>query len=475
MGVIQFDVEYPKNLPRYGLNYTDFVMFDGRIIASDTSIANGQLRCHRPQPESSQLRLLYQPHADAAPVVTHTTHLREIDRNYRLEVELARGELSRFRNNHGAWTGSGLQMTEGLERLMKKSQQMFFRSAMEGGTAAEAIQSLLVTRDAVGELCRLYMAQRLAFRRQRAAHFPVFLGCALRELPVKPEAFLKVFSAVSLQATWAETEPEDGQYNWDKFDALVDWAAQNKLFVQGGPLINLVHDSFPAWMQLWRGDIVNLQSFAADFVETVVARYVGRIRHWEIVCGGNCGGTAGLTEEQRLNLVMRTVEAARQVDEQIQISLRIIQPWGEYLNNSSNRLAPIQFIDTLRRTGVRIEEVNLDIRFGVGDHRSLPRDLLGLSQLLDHWSLLQVPLNVVLSLPELFPEAEKHTPQLDTMQAQWLRQSMLMCLAKERVTGIYCDAWQDKRSGLGLVREDGSLHPACEQIRTLESTCWDQQ
>ena len=79
MGVIQFDVEYPKNLPRHGLNYADFVMFDGRIIASDTSIVNGQLRCHRPQPESSQLRLLYQPHADAAPVVTHTTHLREID------------------------------------------------------------------------------------------------------------------------------------------------------------------------------------------------------------------------------------------------------------------------------------------------------------------------------------------------------------------------------------------------------------
>jgi hypothetical protein len=474
MGVIQFDVEYPKHLPRHGLNQADFVMFDGRIIASETSIIDGQLRCHRPQPESSQLRLLYQPHADGAPVVTHTTSLKESDKNYRLEVELARGELSRFRNYHGAWAGSGLQMTEQLEHLVKESQQMFFRSAMEEGTAAEAIQSLLVTRDAVGELCRLYMAQRLAFRRQRAAHFPVFLGCALHELPVNPEVFLETFSAVSLQTTWAETEPEDGQYNWDNFDELVDWATENKLFVQGGPLIDLVHDAFPAWMQPWRGDIVNLQSFAADFVETVVGRYVGRIRHWEVVCGGNCGGTAGLTEEQRLNLVIRTVEAARQVDEQIQISLRIIQPWGEYLSDSSNRLAPIQFIDTLRRTGVRIAEVNLDIRFGIGDHRSLPRDLLGLSQLLDHWSLLQVPLNVVLSLPQFFPEAER-TPQLDALQAQWLRQSMLMCLAKERVTGIYCDTWQDNGAGPGLVRKDGSLHPACEQLRTLESDCWEQQ
>jgi len=342
MGVIQFDVEYPKHLPRHGLNHADFVMFDGRIIASETSFADGQLRCHRPQSESSQLRLLYQPHADGAPVVTHTTSLKETDKNYRLEVELARGELSRFRNYYGAWTGSGLQMTERLEYLMKKSQQMFFRSAMEGGIAAEAIQSLLVTRDAVGELCRLYMAQRLAFRRLSAAHFPVILGCALREVPVNSEAFREVFSAVSLQTTWAETEPEDGQYNWDQFDELVDWATQQKLFIQGGPLIDLVHDSFPAWMHPWRGDIVNLQSFAADFVETVVGRYVGRIRHWEVVCGGNCGGTAGLTEEQRLNLVIRTVEAARQVHEQIKISLRNNQPRRQYISDTSNRLTPIQ-------------------------------------------------------------------------------------------------------------------------------------
>lgn len=473
MGVIQFNVEYPDQVPRHGLNHADFVMFDGRIIASETSLNDGNLRCHRPQPESSQLRLLYQPHADGAPVVTHTTSLRETENSYRLEVELARGELSRLRSYYGAWTGSGLQISDHLEQLMKKSQQMFFRSSMTGGTAAEAIQSLLVTREAVGELCRLYTAQRLAFRRQRASHFPIFLGCAISEPPSQPDRFLEVFSAATLQTKWADLEPEDGQYEWDRFDEVVDWATDNKLFVQGGPLLDLVNDTFPDWMLPWRGDIVNLQSFASDFVETVVGRYVGRIRHWEVVCGANCGGVASLTEEQRLNLVIRTVEAARQVDEQIQISLRIIQPWGEYLSDSANRLAPIQFIDTLRRTGVRIAEVNLDIRFGTGSRQSLPRDLLGLSQLLDHWSLLQVPLNVVLSLPQFFPDAER-TADLDRVQAQWMRQSMLMCLAKERVTGIYCDTWQDHDEKTGLISSDGTLHPAWEQLKNLESDCWSK-
>ena len=302
----------------------------------------------------------------------------------------------------------------------------------------------------------------------------MFLGCALGQPPLRPERFLEVFSAASLQTNWADLEPEDGQYNWDQFDALVDWATEQKLFIRGGPLIDLVHDSFPHWMQPWCGDIVNLQSFAADFVETVVGRYVGRIRHWEVVCGANCGGSAGLTEEQRLNLIMSSVEAAGQVDEQIQISLRVVQPWGEYLGNSDNRLAPIQFIDTLRRTGVRIAEVNLDIHFGTGYGQSLPRDLLGLSQLLDHWSLLQIPLNVSLSLPGFFPKTP-HTHQLESIQAQWARRSILMCLAKDRVTGVYCDTWQGTNMTAGLISSNGILHPAWEQLKTLENECWSTQ
>jgi len=471
MGVIQFDVEFPEHVPRHGLHHADFVMFDGRIIASETSLNDGQLRCHRPQSDSSQLRVLYQPHADGAPVVTHTTSLRECESAYRLEVELARGELSRLRNFYGAWVGAGLKTSEVLERLLRDAQRIFFRAATAGGSANDAVQALLITRDAVGELCRLYTTQRLAFRRERAVNFPMSLGCTLQQIPENPDRFLEVFTSATLQTTWAELEPQDGQYSWDAFDRLVDWASEQKLFLQGGPLIDVVNDAFPEWIKCWRGDMVNMQSFAADFVETVVGRYVGRIRHWEVVYGGNCGGSCGLTEEQRLNLVIRTVEAARQVDEQIQISLRIIQPWGEYLSGTANRLAPIQFIDTLRRTGVRIAEVNIDVRFGMKPRYSLPRDRLGLSQLLDHWSLLQIPLNVVLSLPEFFPDAEQ-SPELDEVQSQWLRQTLLMCLSKERVSGVTCDSWQDSSGNSGLLRADGSLHPAWEQIRTLESECW---
>jgi len=471
MGVIQFDVDYPAHIPSRGLSHADFVMFDGRIIPSQTVLSGHHLICNREQSKSSQLRLLYQPHPNGAPVVAHSTSLREGATNYSLEVELARGELSRLRNCHGAWVGAGLRSSERIDGLRREAQRSFFRSATGNGPSSDAIESLLITREAMGELCRLYTAQRLAYRRERGSQFPVSLGCTLRDIPRLPDRFLTAFSATILNTSWAQLEPEDGQYEWDSFDALVNWAAEHRLFIQGGPLLDLVHDSFPEWMKSWQTDHVNLQSFASDFVETVVRRYVGRIRHWEVVCGANCGASSDLTEEQRLNLVVRTVEAARQVDEQIQISLRIVQPWGEYLSQTENLLAPIQFVDTLRRTGVRIAEVNLELRFGQGPWCSQPRDQLAMSQLLDHWSLLQMPLNVIVSLPDFFPEAEQTQSILD-QQAQWLRQVMMLLLSKERVAGVYCDGWHSDDETGGLLLADETLHPAWEQVCGIEADCW---
>jgi len=469
MGVIQFQVEHPEYVPRHGLNHADFVMFDGRILASETSLSNGILKCHRPQTHSSLLRLLYQLDENQTPQITHSTSLRETDTDYRLEVELARGELSRLRNYYDMWRGAGLQASPELDARLRKAQQVFFHSAMSSGTADGAVESLRMAQNAIEELCQLYTSQRLVFRRQRSAHFPIFVGCRLSEMPSDPDRYLEAFSAVGMETSWALLEPEDGRYEWDRTDAVVDWAQSEKLFIFGGPLIDLASQQFPEWMQAWKGDIVNLQSFASDFVETVVGRYVGRIRHWEVVCGANCGGSAGLTEEQRLNLVIWAVEAARQVDEQIQISLRVVQPWGEYLNDTANRLTPIQFIDTLRRTGVQITEANLEIRFGMGGRQSLPRDHLALSQLLDHWSLLQMPLNVVLALPE-HPGGD--SDDFASQQSTWLQNTLLMCLSKERVSGVYCDSLYDSTRGTGMIRPDGSLHPAWEQLVRIEEEYW---
>jgi hypothetical protein len=165
------------------------------------------------------------------------------------------------------------------------------------------------------------------------------------------------------------------------------------------------------------------------------------------------------------------VEAARQVDEHTQISMRIVQPWGEYLSQTKNRLSPIQFVDTLRRCGVRIAEVNLDIRVGAIPGQTLWRDSLSLSQLLDQWSLLQVPMNVMLTLPT----APSPNAISDPMQSEWLRQTILMCLSKERVVGIYCSNWDETNDTTGLtsmIDAKGVPRPALSAVEDIFDQFW---
>ncbi len=471
MGLLRFTVSSDDLIRPADAEVADFVTFDGRVIGATSSLDQGLLFCNRVQAQSSKLRIPCQ--FAGRRVVLQTTALPESNSEYNLEKELARGELSRLRNFFHLWTGAGLRSSDELDAKISAAHATF-RQAVFSEDPAIAVECIRLTHEAIELLTEIYTRQRVTFRRQRNQRFPVFVGCAVNRRPEQEQAFLTTFSAAMVTTRWADLEPVDGDYQWDQLDDLIDWVTSNRLAAVGGPLLDLSGDSFPEWITPWKNDLVNMESFTSDFVETVVSRYVGRIRHWEVVCGANRGVLGGMSEEQRLNLVVRSIEAAQQVDEQIQISLRVIQPWGEYLNATANRLPAIQFIDTIRRSGARIGEISLDFRFGPysdDDLHSLPRDLLSVSQLLDHWSLLQIPINVMASLPD--SEDISDPAALQQWQANFFEQLMMMCLSKERVSGFYCQNWADEQSdSTPLIDTEGNIHAALAMIGAFESNHW---
>lgn len=470
MGLIEFQLECPECVRPEALKRIDFVTFDGRVIPSDVSLHENRLSCQRALRDSSKARVLF-PIDDSEPIVLQTGSLREDGGEYCLEIELARGELTRLRNFYSLWTGAGLKPNAALVNLMARSHVAFRKAIFGEERRASVLESIRLTHEAIRILVDLYTTQRVTFRQQRTQRFPMFIGCRITEPPIHEEAFCQAFNSVMVKTRWSDLEPRDGEYKWDKLDALVDWAVANRMTAIGGPLLDLSSDCFPEWMRPWKGDIVNLQSFTSDFVETVVSRYVGRIRHWEVVCGPNRGGANELTEQQRLNLLLHTISAAQHVDEQIQISLRIVQPWGEYLNETDNRLPPVQFVDTIRRSGARLSEVNLDIRFSTEPLSSQHRDMLNMSQLLDHWSLLQMPINVMAALPQPLTEMSPHART--AWQLQKMEDLFLMCLSKERVTGFYCLNWSDQTVlDEPLVDENQSMHPVVSNFSALERAHW---
>ncbi len=469
MGLMKFRIETGQLIPPAAVTSADFVTFDGRVISAESNIQGDLLECIRAQTDSSKLRVLCD--LGDRRTVAQTTSLPEAQQPYCLERELARGELARLRNFYYLWTGSGLKTNPTLEQKVADAHKAFRSGVFSDEPGPVCLESIRLTHQAIELLTQLYTKQRITYRQQRTFRFPMFVGCRLTRPPIHEEHFLESFNSVIVATRWKDLEPQDGTYEWEALDKLVDWACDRRVFTIGGPLLDLAADFFPDWIAPWKGDLVNLESFTSDFVETVVSRYVGRIRHWEVVCGANRGGANNMSEEQRLNLVVRAIEAAQQVDEQIQISLRVVQPWGEYLNSTENRLPAIQFVDTLRRAGAKVSEVNLDIRFGSGPLDSLQRDMLGLSQLLDHWSLLQIPINVMAGLPEASSSLDPIA--VVQWQIQQMEDFLLMCLSKERVTGFYCLNWSEQDSeDEPLVDSDDCLHPVVSNFSALERTHW---
>ena len=198
----------------------------------------------------------------------HSTSLREQAVPYELELELARGQLSRLRNQYSVWHSSGLQSSGILEELIRESHRSFRSAALRAEvpetSVAAAVLSLELSARAADLLCEYYVSQRIEFRRQRASRIPVFLGAHLDSVPENEDLFLRTFGAVQVDTCWKNLEPDDGHYEWDRLDELVAWAQEHRLFLMGGPLIDLSTDTAPEWMKKWARDPVNLQSFAAD-------------------------------------------------------------------------------------------------------------------------------------------------------------------------------------------------------------------
>lgn len=79
---------------------------------------------------------------------------------------------------------------------------------------------------------------------------------------------------------WQSLENTRGQYNWAGADALVNFAMQNNKTIRGHTLI--WHSQLPAWVNNIN-DKASLTTVIENHVATVVGRWKGKIRAWDVV------------------------------------------------------------------------------------------------------------------------------------------------------------------------------------------------
>lgn len=495
MGVMRFlvhPVELLADWPEVHRGYISGI--DQAAWPTRIEVDGNVLLCRRQNSESGKLNVGWPVPGFGRPIVS-TASLPERDEPYVLAVELARGKIVQVRNQVAFWHSAGMTIPQEFYRLHREAHHLFAKAvalqARPDAASPLAQQAIVAEFQAAEILVRSYSEQRLQMRHQQYPQLPTILGCSLGDSLLEPpqqEMFLDAFNGAAIPLQWRHIEPLEGDYRWETYDTQVEWALANNLLIRGGPLIDLSPGGLPAWLAQWQHDYWNLQSFVSDFIETVISRYVGKVRIWEVAARANCGGALAMTEENRLTLVAKALEVARQVDPEGQFLIRIDQPWGEYQARGQHKLSPMHFADALIRAGMELSTINIEIGVGYTPSGSPSRDLLDFSRLIDQWTILGLPLQVTLA----FPSGSVHDDQVTTdlevdprfwrkpldeqAQADWIEDYLPLLLAKPSVVAVFwnhlSDAQPHRFPHAGLVRRDGTAKPGLGRVTRQRQLHW---
>jgi hypothetical protein len=459
---------------------------DSMPSRTEVIVEPGQLTVVRSVDESGSLLAPWEVNGSGRLMASSAT-LMERPQPYHLLTELARGKLNQVRGQAADWVMGGLEMTEPLGAQLRQATQAFVREVVEPSSGDQQAQTALAEGfRAADVLAHTYIDQVFYLRHERQPRLETALGCRLGS--VVPDAALgdglaQAFNMVCFPFTWREIERAEGDYKWEIADAQVDWALSRGLKVMGGPLIDFFGMNLPDWLGRRQRDLSALCGCLCDYVETVIARYRGRVRAWQVSAASNLAQVLAVGDEELLWLTLRLAEAARQIDPGLEIGLGIAQPWGEYLTTQDRTHSPFLFADTLVRSGLKLSALDLEIVMAVSPRGSYCRDLLELSRLLDLYALLGVPLQVTLGYPSAGGPDALADPALQlgggrwrgeftpAIQADWADAYAGLALCKPTVRAVVWAHAGDAEPHLfphcGLMDAQGNAKPALERLRQL--------
>lgn len=335
-----------------------------------------------------------------------TATLREREQPYHLPVELARGTINRLRNGAADWQLGGLDLPEALAQRMEAATAFFVKAATGQSdplqAADNAEQAIRLGVDAIAMLGNEFSRKMISLRHEHEAHLPTMLAAALDCHPLPPNMtgpLLAAFNTAVIPFLWRDLEPNPGEFQWDLIDRQLAWCENAGLRVCAGPLVLLDKARLPDWLYLWEDTFADIEASILRFVQAAVERYRGRVQVWHSSARLNVGGALNLSEQERLLLAAHVLETVRAADPSTPMIVGFDRPWGEYLAREDHDLSPLHFADTLVRTDVGVAGIGLEMNLGYSPGGTPYRDIMEINRQIDRWSLLGLPLLVMLTVP----------------------------------------------------------------------------
>lgn len=487
MGHFRFDV--PESL-RDSLSHWDAAYisgFEGIPRPGQVRMQDGSLVLQHQSDESGKLSILYPVDGQGAKVLTSCS-LRQREEAYFLPIEAARGLCHNVRSQADIWNRSGMRLPEDFNTHLESGLSSFLDGAQHGASpeiaTAHSAAAILSLQQASDALVDTYSSQALAYRISKESQLGTLAAAYVSAEALTPELskmYLEAFNSIAIRTNWTAVESEMGQFDFERFDSVFDWSHQHGLRVCAGPLLDFQPKQLPHWIYLLEDDFPGLLDTITRYVAAAVTRYRGKVQLWHAVAGLNTLGPIALNEEQVMRVAVAVIQEIRRHDSRTPVLISVDQPWGEYLGRPQDGISPLHFVDALVRSNLGIAGIGLEMRMNYWPEGTLPRSVLDVSQQIDRWAMLGLPLLAQLSIPAVIASevtsARKALPialgkdlqSSSQDQVTYASRLMRMLFAKQMVHGVFWESWDDRHAhampGAGLVDSQGKpralLHEMC--------------
>ena len=335
-------------------------------------IGGNELLCRRQNSDSGKLNVAWPVPGFGRPMLP-TASLPEREEAYLLAVELARGKIVQVRNQLAIWQSAGMTIPDEFVPSAPRGAPACWRrrspSRTDPAAASEIAQQAIVAECQAAEiLTRSYVDA--AAGGAAPAVSAVADGAGVQ--PGRQPAGAPAAAAVSRRPSTARRSPCSGGTSSPKKETIAGRLTTRRSNGRWPTICCFAADRWSICRRTacrrgcrsGRTTTGTCRASCATSSKRSCRATSGKIRIWEVAARANAGGALALTEENRLTLVAKILEVARQVDPEGQFLIRIDQPWGEYQARGQHKLSPMQFADALIRAGMELSAINLEI--GVG-------------------------------------------------------------------------------------------------------------
>ena len=159
---------------------------------------------------------------------------------------------------------------------------------------------------------------------------------------------------------WMSIHPKLDSYNFKDADSYVEFGEKNNMFIIGHTLV--WHSQVPMWVfQDEKGNAVDRETLLNrmhDHIQTVVGRYKGKIKGWDVVNEAlNDDGTLRQTQWMKIigeDYIEKAFQFAHEADPDAELY------YNDYsLPNPSKRNGAIKLIKNLQSKGIKISGVGM--------------------------------------------------------------------------------------------------------------------